>query len=409
MESIEQAFFRRYRPDYSKLLKYGFRKSGEEYRYRASFCDGDFYAELTVLSDGTVRGQVFDADSDDEYLPIRNRYQIGAFVGHVREAYFELLQQIADAAFLPVPFTFDQSNRIADRIRMTYGVQPEFPWKDDNEDGIFRHAEGGKWFAALLTVKRNKLVHTSASDLQTAGSAPSGAPATSGVDSGSQDKASIPPDTLVEVINLKAPVDKIPELTAHPGIFRAWHMNKKHWISVLLDDTLSDKVVMALVETSHQLTHTGKTGTRSAAGGRSKNGMGSDSATSGRRADGPAAWLIPAAPARYDVAAGFAGGRTIWWHQHTDVVAGDEVYIYYGRPYSAIMFRCQVLVASAPPERTGYDPSELNPNHTRYMELALLESYPPDRFPLPFLKAHGGSVCRSARRMPEELLAAISA
>ena len=107
------------------------------------------------------------------------------------------------------------------------------------------------------------------------------------------------------------------------------------------------------------------------------------------------------------LAAGFAGGRTIWWHQHTDVYAGDEVYIYYGRPYSAIMFRCKVLAASVPPERTGLDPSELRPEHRKFMELALLESYPPDRFPLPFLRAHGGSVCRSARRMPAELLAAI--
>ena len=420
MESIEQTFFRRFRPDFPKLLAFGFQQTGADYRYRASFCNGDFYAELTVSPDGTVHGKVFDADTDYEYLPIRNRFQTGSFVGHVREAYEELLQQIADAAFTPVPFSFDQSNRIASRIRLAYGVLPEFPWDDDNANAIFRHTDNDKWFGALLTVKQSKLKHSPSP----AASTPAGSQAkavaagsqartiaAASAHAGSQVKAaagsahagsqvkvpadSAPPDSFVEVLNLKAPADQIPELTTHPGIYQAWHMNKKHWISVLLNDTLTDDSVWELIEISYHLTLTGKSGRQAAA------------AKDGRRAARPAAWLIPAAPAQYDVAAGFAGGRTIWWHQHTDVYAGDEVYIYYGRPYSAIMFRCKVLAASVPPERTGLDPSELRPEHRKFMELALLESYPPDRFPLPFLRAHGGSVCRSARRMPAELLAAI--
>lgn len=393
MESIEQTFFRRFRPDFPKLLAFGFQQTGADYRYRASFCKGDFYAELTVSPDGTVHGKVFDADTDYEYLPIRNRFQTGSFVGHVREAYEELLRQIADAAFTPVPFSFDQSNRIASRIRLAYGALPEFPWDDDNANAIFRHTDNDKWFGALLTVKQSKLKHTPSP----AASQPAAATASS-ASAGSQVKVpadSAPPDSFVEVLNLKAPADQIPELTTHPGIYQAWHMNKKHWISVLLNNTLTDDSVWELIEISYHLTLTGKSGRQAAA------------AKDGRRAARPAAWLIPAAPAQYDVAAGFAGGCTIWWHQHTDVYAGDEVYIYYGRPYSAIMFRCKVLAASVPPERTGLDPSELRPEHRKFMELALLESYPPDRYPLPFLRAHGGSVCRSARRMPAELLAAI--
>ena len=402
MESIEQTFFRRFRPDFPKLLAFGFQQTGADYRYRASFCNGDFYAELTVSPDGTVHGKVFDADTDYEYLPIRNRFQTGSFVGHVREAYEELLQQIADAAFIPGPFSSDQSNRIASRIQLAYGVLPEFPWDDDNANAIFRHTDNDKWFAALLTVKQSKLKHSPSPAVSQTAAATASSQTRAAADSasaGSQAKAtaasSAPTDAVVEVLNLKAPADQIPELTTHPGIYQAWHMNKKHWISVLLNDTLTDDSVWELIEISYHLTLTGKSGRQAAA------------AKDGRRAARPAAWLIPAAPAQYDVAAGFAGGRTIWWHQHTDVYAGDEVYIYYGRPYSAIMFRCKVLAASVPPEHTGLDPAELRPEHRKFMELSLLESYPPDRYPLPFLRAHGGSVCRSARRMPEELLAAI--
>ena len=41
------------------------------------------------------------------------------------------------------------------------------------------------------------------------------------------------------------------------------------------------------------------------------------------------------------------------------------------------------------------------------MRIRLIEKYPPDRYPLAFIKAHGGSVVRSARSMPEELHRAI--
>ena len=47
-------------------------------------------------------------------------------------------------------------------------------------------------------------------------------------------------DEIVEVMNLKADPDLIPRLVQADGICPAWHMNKKHWISVLLDDTLED-------------------------------------------------------------------------------------------------------------------------------------------------------------------------
>ncbi|MBR2522363.1 MAG: MmcQ/YjbR family DNA-binding protein, partial [Coriobacteriales bacterium] len=44
------------------------------------------------------------------------------------------------------------------------------------------------------------------------------------------------------------------ELRSIPGIFPAYHMNRKHWITVVLDDTLADEEVARLIETSFELT-----------------------------------------------------------------------------------------------------------------------------------------------------------
>ena len=45
----------------------------------------------------------------------------------------------------------------------------------------------------------------------------------------------------VEAVNLKH--DQVADLLSHKGVYPAFHMNKRYWISVVLDDTLSDKDV----------------------------------------------------------------------------------------------------------------------------------------------------------------------
>ena len=60
-----------------------------------------------------------------------------------------------------------------------------------------------------------------------------------------------PSNTWVEVINLKLDKNEIPELIKKDGIFPAWHMNKKYWVSITLDDTLSDEEVMEYINISH--------------------------------------------------------------------------------------------------------------------------------------------------------------
>lgn len=55
---------------------------------------------------------------------------------------------------------------------------------------------------------------------------------------------------LIEVINVKIdPNVKLPNI----GIYPAYHMNKKSWISIVLDDTLSDDLISELIDNSYKL------------------------------------------------------------------------------------------------------------------------------------------------------------
>lgn len=372
---LESDFFKRSRPDFRKLEAFGFQcASGNNdnthsYTYSEDLPDGQFRAELSVSEDGVIAGRVIDLETNEEYLPIRVENQIGSFSGTVREMYLEFLARIDRACFVPVHFMFDQANRAEAWISREYGVDVEFPWEKYPGNGTFKCSENGKWFAALLTVEYGKL----ANDADVANANAAGA----GVNSRAHDD-----EEIVEVINLKADPEKIPALTKIPGVHPAWHMNKKHWISVILDDTLPDAQAFDLIRESYRLVSDGKP----------------------TKVKSTGAWMIPSNPKIYDVDAGFRGGRgEIEWHQHNNIKPGDEVYIYSSAPNSAILYRCEVVASDLHyhgmfKESKGYE---------RSMRIRLIEKYPPDKYPLAFIKAHGGSVVRSARSMPKELYEAI--
>ncbi len=60
--------------------------------------------------------------------------------------------------------------------------------------------------------------------------------------------------TEIEVLNLKVPINEISLLNTKNGIFPGYHLNKKYWITVLLEDILPDERIMELVNESYTIT-----------------------------------------------------------------------------------------------------------------------------------------------------------
>ena len=103
----------------------------------------------------------------------------------------------------------------------TYGTSPDYPFDEDFETAVFRHADNKKWFAIVLSVSRRKF----------------------GLDS----------DEIIDVVNLKLPTEMFGSFGAADGVYPAYHMNKLHWISVLLPDAPND-VVQFLLNASFEAT-----------------------------------------------------------------------------------------------------------------------------------------------------------
>lgn len=219
-EDMEKSIFYRKRPVFSKFEEYGFVKTGAFYILEKDFLDNSFRAIIKIDEDGDIRCKVIDKMNDEEYLPLNLPSYNGQFVNLVRTSFNELLSDIASFCYTDVLFSSDQANRIASFISDKYNIVPDFPWDETphQSSGVFRHIDNRKWFALVMNIKRGSVDKSDSSE-------------------------------MVDVMNLKAE-----KIELKDGIYGAYHMNKRYWISIILDDFLSDEKVFALVESSYILT-----------------------------------------------------------------------------------------------------------------------------------------------------------
>ena len=107
----------------------------------------------------------------------------------------------------------------------TYNTLPDYPFDEDFVTAVLRHMDNRKWYAIVMRVSRRKF----------------------GLDS----------DEVIDVVNLKLPTEMFGSFGATDGVYPAYHMNKLHWVSVLLPDA-PDDVVQFLVKVSFEATKTKK-------------------------------------------------------------------------------------------------------------------------------------------------------
>lgn len=219
MIHIEDEFFLKKKFNFEKLKEFGFSIENNTYVYTEYFLDSNYKA-IIEISD-VLKGKVIDNNSDEEYIPLCIESFDGEYVCKVREAYKSILKRIADTCCTNVFFAFEQANRITNQIYETYGIKPDFPWNDDN--GVFRHLDTRKWFSLIMYVSIDALLKNGDGH-------------------------------MLNIINVKIDTSKRDELCEIKGIYPAFHMNHKMWVSIALDETISDDKIMKLIQCSFDLT-----------------------------------------------------------------------------------------------------------------------------------------------------------
>ncbi|MGS4809765.1 MmcQ/YjbR family DNA-binding protein [Streptococcus sp. Z554] len=211
--------FRAYQFNSKKAKEYGFVEDQGIWTYSSIILQGDFLMKVTVV-DGDLIFQVFDQETGELYPQVHMESMRGTFVGSVREACLEQLYEIRKACFEVQEFICPQTKRIMTQVQEMYENQLEYLWEKSPDTAVLRHEDNQKWYAILMRIPWDRL-----------------------------DKGR---EGLVEAVNLKH--DQVADLLSQNGIYPAFHMNKRYWISLPLDDTLTDEKVLELFERSYFLT-----------------------------------------------------------------------------------------------------------------------------------------------------------
>lgn len=112
-----------------------------------------------------------------------------------------------------------QRERITQYIQATYGSQAEYLWADSPGNAIFRHPASKKWYAALMHVLPEKL--------------------------------GLAGEEALDVMDIRCSTIMIGSLLFTKGFLPAYHMNKNHWISIVLDNSVLDDQITPLLELSY--------------------------------------------------------------------------------------------------------------------------------------------------------------
>ena len=200
-----------------KLLQYGFKEEADKLVYKKEILDSNFLIEI-VFVNSQLLIEVYDLEFDEIYSLYSVDSAVGETVQNIREHVEKLLSSILGLA--------DESGKISSEIidycNNKYGENHVNPFKKHPDILAFVN-EKNKWYALLSDVEYNKLNKNT--DIT----------------------------TKVKILNVKYPTDRILEIIDNKSIFPAYHMNKKHWISIVLDKNIKLETIEELIDISYSL------------------------------------------------------------------------------------------------------------------------------------------------------------
>ena len=157
-------------------------------------------------------------------LPDREPYELFEVVSSEGPFVTEIRNKVADTLYDIRQQCFDSKSTrdaVLSYCADMYNTKPENPWDKYPAYCTLKTAKSDKWYAIVMDIPQSSL----------------------GLDS----------KAVVDVLNVKVNPERIKELIDYQHFFPAYHMNKKYWISILLDHLVDMKLVQKLIDESYGL------------------------------------------------------------------------------------------------------------------------------------------------------------
>ena len=202
--------------DCKRAIAYGFSRTEAGLELKKELPGVGLYA-VFVIAGKSFEVNVFDVDTDEEYLPFNVLDNITGFVTGIREQVEDLVQEIKEKCLL----NSNMKLRLMEYCERKFGTEPEAPWEDSPDAYTFKTAKRNKWYALFMTIPYKSL-------------------------------GLVAKGTL-DVVNIKLPPEKVLDLIDRVHFYPAYHMNKKHWITIVLNKEVDEPLVQQLLEESYGL------------------------------------------------------------------------------------------------------------------------------------------------------------
>ena len=202
-------------PQYDKFESFGFKKKGNAYILKKPLKTPGFSALIHIEND-KITAEVYEEDSKYDLFDVMSAK--GSFVYSIREQVKALVDDFVSFCIQ----TEDVRQKYIAYIQKTFGVEADYPFTDAKYSpcAVFR-CPNKKWFGIMMDIKYKNI----------------------GLES----------DDPVPVVNLKADSRLIDTIVDRKSIFPAYHMNKKHWITVLLTMATDFEKLCSLTSRSFEL------------------------------------------------------------------------------------------------------------------------------------------------------------
>ena len=194
------------------LILYGFKKGNTSYEYKKNLNE-DLYV-LFKVNEKSFLYDVYD-NFDNLYLPFNVKENYGSYVLSIKDKVEKIKEDIINKCFSKDDF----KSMILSYVHKIYNTKEEYPWKDMKE--YFTLKVNNKWYLLYMNIPYKSI---------------------------NKDK-----EGKVDVINVKLMPNEIESLIDYKTYYPAYHMNKKYWMTIVLDNNAQFEIVKSLIDRSYEI------------------------------------------------------------------------------------------------------------------------------------------------------------
>ena len=218
--TFEETYLPKAIPERDGLLKLGFALTEDGYYRESHIMDGAFLLQIQIRGQEVVT-RLIETETGEPYELYRVESAHGDYVGAVRDAVKGALLEIKANCY-PASWTkIKQPQEILEWIHETFHEEEEYPW-GEYDYAVIRRKDNQKWYALFMFLPVSKV----------------------GIDEDRQ-------EVILNIAHDGSDVD-------HRTFYPAYHMNKKSWVSMVLDGSVPTSDIKDYLVQSRELAFKGK-------------------------------------------------------------------------------------------------------------------------------------------------------